>query len=296
MKTLSVRFYKRLILVILALLILIPMAASVALWAQNRELRSRLAGGAQVEQDPFGDPQKPLGEPLKYQLLYPELVSTAAIPEKWIRDTETVYLTFDCDPNSNTETILNILDEYGIKASFFVSGSTEPEAHNWMRAIVERGHTIGLRGYSTSYQQIYGANSIETFLDDFKAIYDLVYEVTGVRAEIFRYPGGSLNPYNCGVYQAMNAEMLRRNFVFFDWDVRAESALMGSSAEQIRDGVLAGMAGKDRGIIALQDMPGSEPLVAALPGIIEGLRDAGYQFQSLTPLIQPVIFSYKAAP
>jgi len=295
MKTLSVRFYKRLILVILALLILVPTVASVVLFIQNTALRRQLvAGGVQTKPGSVqsGGPLDLMGEPLTYQELYPGLYSTAAITAERLWETETVYLTFDCTPSETTGEILDVLDAYGVKASFFVNGSTDSEAHDMMRSIVERGHCIGLRSYSDSYQQIY--SSVEAYLEDFKAIYDLVYEVTGVQAEIFRYPGGSVNAYNSGIYQQLNAEMLRRNFVFFDWNV-----IGGGQAEQtaseLRSGVLSEMEGRQRGIIDLQDVPGDDTVVNALPGIIDGLKERGFSFQPLTAAVLPVIFNYKGA-
>lgn len=289
MKTFSVRFYKRLILLILALMILIPTGCAVYLRIQNTELKRQLGASGEGTQ-----PKESLllkGESLDYQLLYPELYSTAEIPAERVREVNTAYLTFDCTPSGNTEEILDVLDIYGVKATFFIKGTSNSDVYEILRKIVDRGHTVGLRGYSDSYQQIY--SSVSAFLEDFKSVYDLVYETTGVRAEIFRYPGGSINPYNCGFYQELNAEMLRRRFVFFDWDVSGEgSGQEEQTGDRLRENVLTGMEGKDRGIIALQDVPGGDMVVSALPGIIEGLRDKGYSMQSLTASILPVIYTY----
>lgn len=289
MKTFSVRFYKRLILLILALMILIPVGCAVYLRIQNAELKRQLGTLGEITQPK--EPLLPEGEPLDYQTLYPELYSTAEIAAERIRESNTAYLTFDCVPSANTEKILDVLDTYGVRATFFIKGTSDPNSFEALRKIVDRGHTLGLWGYSDSYQQIY--SSVNAFLEDFKAVYDMVYETTGVRAEIFRYPGGSINPYNCGFYRELNAEMLRRNFVFFDWNVSGEpSELEMLTGEQIQENVLREMEGKDRAIIALQDAPEGDALVSALPGIIEGLRDTGYSMQSLTASILPVIYTY----
>lgn len=295
MKTLSVRFYKRLILIVIALLILIPTVAAIVFGLQNAELRRQLAGG-EPEPGPVQpkDPLELVGDPLDYQELYPQLYSTATIAAERLWEEQTVYLTFDSTPSASTGTILDVLDEQGVKATFFVNGVATPESKTMMKAIVERGHTIGLRSYSDSYQRIYG--SVAAYLEDFQAIYDLVYQATGVRAEIFRYPGGSINAYNSGIYQQLNAEMLRRNFVFFDWSVSGESTGQNEQAVvELRESVLAGMAGRERGFVALQDVPGDDTVASALPEIIEELRSEGYGFQPLTAQVLPVIFNYKGA-
>lgn len=299
MKTFSVEFYKRMILVLLALLILIPTVCAVVFGIQNSMLRRQLAeGGTSSEADPPGASRTPLdmeAVPIDYQLLYPELYGAEEIAEERLYEADTVYLTFNSTPGENTGAILNVLDDYGIKATFFLSGTADSVSLEQMKEVVARGHSIGLNGSSDSYQQIYG--SVEDYLADFKAIYDLVYETTGVRAEIFRYPGGSINAYNSGFYQELNAEMLRRNFVFFDWDVSGEDTLMGGAdAEQIENSVVTGMEGKDRGIVLLRDTIGKESVVEALPGIISRLQGQGYGFKALTADVIPVVYSYKGAP
>lgn len=294
MKTFSVEFYKRMILVLLALLILIPTVCAVVFGVQNSVLRRQLAEGGTGS----GASKPPLdmeAVPIDYQLLYPELYSTGEITKERLYEEDTVYLTFNSTPGENTGAILDVLDDYGIKATFFLSGTADSVSLDQMKEIVERGHSIGLNGSSDSYQQIYG--SVEDYLADFKAIYDLVYETTGVQAEIFRYPGGSINAYNSGFYQELNAEMLRRNFVFFDWDVSGEDTQMeGTDAAQIENNVVTGMEGKDRGIVLLRDTVGKEAVVDALPNIITRLQGQGYGFKALTADVIPVVYSYKGAP
>lgn len=299
MKTLSVRFYKRLILVVLALLILIPTVLSIVLGFQNARLRRALAGGEPGTEDP--DPARPTnaleleGAPIDYQLLYPELYGTAEVPEKRVEKSGVVYLTFDCTPGENTRLILDILDDYGVKGTFFVTGTVDPIAPSVMEEIVRRGHTIGLRSYSDSYQEVY--RSVDAYLEDFKQIYDLVYATTGVRAEIFRFPGGSINAYSSGIYQELIAEMLRRNFVFFDWNVSGEDThIDNQEVFQVADNVVNGVSGKDWAIVNLRDSVGKAAATEALPGVIESLLAMGYSLEPLKANVMPVIFSYKNAP
>lgn len=293
MKTLSVRFYKRLILVALLLLILVPMIFAITLNAQNKELRTQLEEGGQL---PGGKPGlSQVAEPMEYQTAYPELYGTAQIAEQRVRAANAVYLTFDSDLTDNTRLILDVLDQYGLKATFFVNGTTDEGGLAIMRDIVSRGHSIGLRNYSDSYQEIY--QSVDAYLKDFEQIYNLVYETTGVKAEIFRFPAGSVNAYNSGIYQELIAEMLRRNFIFFDWNVSGEDTQVGDlTADSVASSVLSGMDGKERGIVLLRDSADKMAVVDALPGIIAELQNRGYNFQPLTAAVLPVVFSYKSAP
>ncbi len=297
MKTFSVAFFKRLILVILALLILIPTALAIIFGVRYSNLKKRMD---QLEEISLALPDYSalLGpdqaDALAYQELFPELYGERAIPARRVPASKTVYLTFDGSPSPNTRDILDTLDAYGVKATFFVSGQSDADSLALLKEIANRGHAIGLRGYSLSYQEIY--NSVEDYLADFQKIYDLVYQTTGQKAQIFRFPGGSINAYNSGIYQELIAEMLRRSFVYFDWSVSGESTRGGQSVDQIQANVLQGMEGKDRGIVMLQDSYGKENVAKALEGILEGLRQDGYKFQPLTTAVLPVVFSYKSAP
>ena len=68
-----------------------------------------------------------------------------------------VYLTFDDGPSSNTDNILDILDTYGVKATFFVTGKEGAKAEASYRRIVEEGHTLGMHSYTHDYSVIYAS-------------------------------------------------------------------------------------------------------------------------------------------
>jgi len=100
-----------------------------------------------------------------------------------------VYLTFDDGPGRYTEKLLNILDKYGVKATFFVTNQY-PAYKDMIGEAHRRGHTIALHTYTHKYS-IY--KSEETYYADLKKISDLCYEQTGEYAKIVRFPGGSAN-------------------------------------------------------------------------------------------------------
>ena len=119
------------------------------------------------------------------------------------RSRKTVYLTFDDGPSARTPEVLKILEEYGVKATFFVVGKDTEQSKQWMRDIVAAGHTIGVHSFTHDYREIY--SSVEDYLDDFAKEYALIEEVTGVPPQIFRFPGGSINAYNGHIYQEIVA-------------------------------------------------------------------------------------------
>lgn len=100
-----------------------------------------------------------------------------------------VYLTFDDGPSDLTPEVLDLLDKYDAKATFFVVYTDDEEYTSYLKEIVDRGHTIALHSYSHDYNKIY--KSVDAFLEDFEKVYNWVYEETGVRPTLFRFPGAA---------------------------------------------------------------------------------------------------------
>jgi peptidoglycan/xylan/chitin deacetylase (PgdA/CDA1 family) len=226
----------------------------------------------------------------EYTQLYPEMYA-----EPWEGETvtgeKTVCLTFDDGPSENTDEILKILDQYGIKATFFVVGKTGEENQRRMRDIVAAGHTLAVHGWSHDYKKIYA--SVEAYLEDFHQLYEWIYEVTGDYPQVFRFPGGSINAYNRGIYQEIIAEMTRRGFVYFDWNASAQDATAKPlAASVIASNCLKGV-GKDLTVVLCHDSAARTTTVEALPAVIEGYQAAGYTFAALTPGVTPVMMEYK---
>ena len=70
-------------------------------------------------------------------------------------DVHKVYLTFNSVPGDNTNDILDVLAQYDVKATFFVTGQQAMQHPEWYQAIVDEGHTLGMHSYSHRYNEIY---------------------------------------------------------------------------------------------------------------------------------------------
>lgn len=227
---------------------------------------------------------------LEYQNLYPELY-IGAIPEQ-TASSDTVYLTFDDGPSLITENVLDILKDKGIKATFFVIGKSldNESGKRILKRIVAEGHGIGVHSYSHEYKSIYA--SVESYLDDFNATYSKIYDITGARAEVFRFPGGSINGYSSAIYKEIIAEMLRRGFVYYDWNVSSLDAADRTSTGQIYNSVVRGAGQKTRSIVLMHDSSDKRNTMNVLPEIIDHLSTDGYRFDILTRNVAPIIFGY----
>lgn len=231
--------------------------------------------------------QQPPAAGPSYTDLYPELYAAPAQRETLAPD-YTVYLTFDDGPSARTAEVLDILKENGIKATFFVTGQTSTLAQEMMRRIVNEGHTIAIHTYTHKYAEIYA--SVEAYLADFQRIYTWVYQVTGVYPQIFRFPGGSVNAYDKGIYRELVAEMDRRGFVHYDWNAMCGDADgKDHTPEELAQNSLA-MVGRKHVIVLMHDSAVRQTTVACLPAVIAGYRNAGYTFAPLTPEVKAITF------
>ena len=234
------------------------------------------------------DSSKPNGE-IAYQTLYPELMLD---PLTGYTQEQKVYLTFDDGPSERTIEILDVLKQRDIKATFFVVGSNlnSEQGQEILRRMADEGHTIGIHTDSHQYRSIY--TSLADYLNDFKKVYDKVYEITGVKPEIFRFPGGSVNGYNGDIYQELIAEMMRRGFSYYDWNVSSADATGSISADTITKNCLSGIHAYRRSIVLMHDSAAKKTTAQALPGLLDTLIAEGYEFAPLTRETLPVTFAY----
>ncbi len=199
------------------------------------------------------------------------------------------YLTFDDGPSKNTLTILDALDKYDAKATFFVVGSNSKL--EYVPEIYRRGHTIGLH---TNTHQIYTSDkniniyaSSEAYFNDLNAISDKVEQLIGIKSKIIRFPGGSSNTVSkkvCqGIMKTLKREVMAKGYAFFDWNVSSGDASgKTASASQIVKTVLSQAKNKDTICVLMHDSAAKTTTAQAVPAMLEGLKQMGYRFEGLT--------------
>lgn len=186
-------------------------------------------------------------------------------------DIHKIYLTFDDGPSENTEAILDILAEYGVKASFFVTGQEGEEAEALYRRIAEEGHTLAMHSYSNKYSLIY--QSEEAFQEDYQRLYDYLYEVTGVQCRYYRFPGGSSNQISNVPMNQLIHFLNSRQIVYYDWNVSAgDAASTAYSAEEIVEKVTQDVVKYKTSVVLLHDGADKSATVEALGPLIEALQ------------------------
>lgn len=185
-----------------------------------------------------------------------------------------VYLTFDDGPSSNTEKILDILRKYDVKATFFVVGTQNDSLRKYYKKIVDEGHTLGMHSYSHKYSEIYVSE--DAFIRDLDRISDLIYEETGVRSKVYRFPGGSSNSVSRVPMSKLEGILADRGIDYYDWNiVSGDATNPAPSTEEIIENSLNGIEKYKEAMILFHDLANKTTTVEALPRIIQELKDRG---------------------
>lgn len=199
---------------------------------------------------------------------------------------KTVYLTFDDGPSSYTPQILDTLDKYGVKATFFVKNGGK---YNYvMKDIVSRGHSIGLHTYSHDYAKIYASDT--AYFNDLNKISDLVYEQTGVRSKIMRFPGGTSNTvsrkHSKGIMTRISKSVTQQGYVYFDWNCSNGDADGANTVQKQLNYCSQYPKSASRVVVLMHDT--KKVTRDALPKIIEYYKSCGFEFGVLTTSVPPV--------
>lgn len=200
-----------------------------------------------------------------------------------------VYLTFDDGPSIYTGQILDILKANDVKATFFVIGRDE-EYYEYYKRIVDEGHTIGMHSYSHVYQDFYASQ--DSFADELTRLNDLIYNVTGTRSQIFRFPGGSSNQVSALPIETYIKYLNENDIQYYDWNALSGDAVTsGLSPEQLVDNIMNDVEKNQDSIVLMHDLQTTHATVESLQLLIDTLKSEGYDILPIdenTPLIQHV--------
>lgn len=221
-----------------------------------------------------------------YTSLFPTLYADKYDGE-YENSKNTVYLTFDDGPSVLTENLLYYLRQENVKATFFVVPERTEYCYSLLREISNAGHTIGIHSASHDYEKIYA--SVDAFLEDFNEAYEIVLEATGKAPDIYRFPGGSVNDYNEKTRDDIIAEMDRRGFTYFDWNVDSND-WQGYGWTTLYTNVLKDAEEFSSPVILFHNTGDRDNTVLVIEDIIKALKDKGYKFGSLSQKIKPVQF------
>ena len=191
-----------------------------------------------------------------------------------------VYLTIDDGPSKNTQAVLDILDKYGCKATFFVTG-IDPDYAYQIAEEYRRGHTVGMHTYTHDYAQVYASR--DAYFADLDAIAAVVREQIGYVPCFVRFPGGSSNQisanYTTGIMSALVQDVQDAGYQYYDWN-----ASTGDGSDHTADELFAYACEFDdleNVVLLCHDSSTKQTTVEALPRIIEHYQALGYTFEAI---------------
>lgn len=192
------------------------------------------------------------------------------------------HLTFDDGPSNNTLKLLDILDKYNAKATFFVV--YKEGFDNVYREIVNRGHVLANHTYSHNYKEIY--SSADAFIKDVETLDNNLKNITGKEpSKILRFPGGSNTDYmdeHGNISHAIFKALEERGYTYFDWNVdSADATKMTLDKNSLVKNVLDGSANVHTANILMHDTNVKYTTLEAMPEILEGLKAQNYIFRPL---------------
>lgn len=201
-----------------------------------------------------------------------------------VTEEKVVYLTFDDGPDQkNTPTVLDLLKENDIHATFFVLGKNAERYPEVIRRIQAEGHAIGNHSYDHDYKKLYASPA--AYLGEMQKTDDILYAILGMRPFITRAPGGTTGHFNKNFYAALKENGYRE----YGWNIStADAAPNHPVAQDFIDNVLSQIAARpalaSHTIVLMHSSENHEETVKALPSIIKIFKDRGYHFGVITPL------------
>ncbi len=203
-------------------------------------------------------------------------------------ETKRAFLTFDDGPSSVTPTILEVLKQENVKATFFVLGSNVKQRPEMVKRIYEEGHYLANHGYTHIYSSIYA--SPQAVLEEFKQCNEAVRDAIGVpeyHSHLFRYPGGLTGGKYAEIKNEAKELLLQNDIVNVDWnaltgDAETKEPTIEYEIKKIQETV----ANKSSVVILLHDAQAKKVTAEALPQLISYLREKGYEFKNFYEIIK----------
>ncbi len=196
------------------------------------------------------------------------------------------YLTFDDGPSNSTATILSILEEAGIKATFYTTYKSSNTLQEYYSDIVDAGHLLGTKGYTDS-DSIYASAS--DYMADLQKMQNFLEITVQMNTSYVRLIGGSDNAaVDADVMQQILLNLDRNQYLYCDWNVSVDGEGSTASADDIVRLVVGDAMLTSEPVILLHDINDNDAMIEALPQIISQLQEAGYGFDTIDHMGTPL--------
>ena len=187
------------------------------------------------------------------------------------RDDKVLSISFDASWGADkTIAILDILDRYDVKTTFFLVGGWVDKYPEMVEEIFARGHEIGNHSNTHPHMSQLSESDIR---EELRIMSDKVEKLTGVRPTLFRPPYGDYNDRVVLVSRAEGYECVQWSIDSLDWKDRGTEDIIKQCTHRV-----------DNGDIVLFHND-SNDIVNALPSVIEHYQGLGYTIIPVSELL-----------
>lgn len=178
-----------------------------------------------------------------------------------------VYLTFDDGPlPQTTPLILEILENEGVKATFFCLGGQVQKHTDLFKQILANGHTVA--NHSMSHLKGTKTDN-ETYLDDVEKATSII------QSKIFRPPYGKIKPSQFRALKQQGYTLIFWSIMAFDFDQQLPPEQFVNK--------MVNMAYPGAVYVFHDNIQSGEVIKNELPKIIKGIKNQGYSFEKIEP-------------
>ena len=180
-----------------------------------------------------------------------------------------LYLTFDDGPTPKiTEQVLDILDQYNAKATFFCIGKNVQEYPSIFKRLLQEGHTIG----NHSFNHLKGWKSKNSiYLQDIRKAEEII------DSKLFRPPYGRIKPSQARHLQTLGYQIVLWDVLSYDWDhTVSKEKVLQTITKNSQPGSI---------IVFHDSVKAEENMRYALPKVLEYFSEKGFRFENLDVLL-----------
>ncbi|MGM9552335.1 MAG: polysaccharide deacetylase family protein [Clostridia bacterium] len=205
------------------------------------------------------------------------------------RQDKKIAVTFDSAWNDDDiDQIINVLCAYSCPATFFVTGDWAERFPEALKKLHSNGHEIGSHSYNHT---LYSTLSKDEIISDMDKCDSVIESVLGFRPNIMRAPSGDYTNNSILAAKETGRFCIQWDVDSLDWKDLTEEEMKKRIFDRIQSGSI------------LLFHNGTKQTASALPGILQSLKDEGYEFVRVSDLIYKENYSidhtgrqYKASP
>lgn len=172
--------------------------------------------------------------------------------------------------NEQTDNLLETLDEYEVKTTFFLVGNWAKKYPESVKKIAEKGHDVGNHSSTHAHMPALSADKMKAEINECN---ERIKKLTGKSPTLFRPPYGDYDNNVVNTVKSMDMYPVQWNIDSLDWKDPSVERIVKNCTDKLTPG----------SIILLHNGAANTP--EALPKIIEAIRDKGYKIVPISKLI-----------